>query len=207
MNPFWRAYFSDGWFNHQLGEVLGLKIDQDSMSPDGFVFLCWISMVRDISRAFIVRCFFFSPFFLKKNWNPKKHPPTLRMKKPSKACELFLIFDGRVSRSGILWKILDIKDLKVSGLWSGLRLPIKKKCEGIFWDVPKIMVPQNGWFIRENPIKMDDLVVPLFLETTRWRKTATQNQNLPRSWLVRVCFFILFLFLEKAKTHWELMSS
>ena len=22
---------------------------------------------------------------------------------------------------------------------------------------PKIVVPQNGWFIRENPIKMDDL--------------------------------------------------
>ena len=32
------------------------------------------------------------------------------------------------------------------------------------WVFPKIGVPQNGWCIMENPIKMDDLEVPLFLE-------------------------------------------
>ena len=39
-------------------------------------------------------------------------------------------------------------------------------CHPNIWVFPKIGVPQNGWFIMENHIKMDDLGASLFSETS-----------------------------------------
>ena len=36
-------------------------------------------------------------------------------------------------------------------------LPANQSSISIIWGFPKIVVPQNGWFIMEHPIKMDDL--------------------------------------------------
>ena len=45
-----------------------------------------------------------------------------------------------------------------------------KYIANILWHigVSKNRVPQNARFIMENPIKMDDLGVPLFSETPIW---------------------------------------
>ena len=42
------------------------------------------------------------------------------------------------------------------------------------WVFPNIGVPQNGWFIMENPMKMDDLGIP---DTPIFQNTHVYNSH------------------------------
>ena len=63
----------------------------------------------------------------------------------------------------------------------------------IIWMFPKMLVPQNGWFIMETLLKVDDLGYPYFWKHPIWFKggsTATKTKSSLRKRIENTCFGI-----------------
>ena len=82
----------------------------------------------------------------------------------------------------------------------GMKGPPKGLSPQEMWVFPKKGVSQNGWFIMENPIKMDDSGVPLFLETPMFVGSNT-DPHVRHDWKTRdnilAALFHASLWLER----------
>ena len=67
------------------------------------------------------------------------------------------------------------------------------------WVFRKIGVPQNEWLIMENPIRMDDLGVPLFLETPIFAKGCSHSQK-TNIWTLKIMLWFGY------RSFWKLQQ-
>ena len=113
---------------------------------------------------------------------------------------------------------------------SGLSSEGRKGLDLFFWQMGVSMamgVPHNGWFIRENPIKMDDLGVPPFMETPKlmlwwdcmrwngriwaqpfkglaggWTDRLLVEECREQKWMIRFHLFWFFHIHNTRHVHW-----
>ena len=82
-------------------------------------------------------------------------------------------------------KNIGAKNLGIQIVWMSMLLQVHllvffgKVQTSKSWVFPNIGVPDNGWFIVEHPIKVDDLGIPLCLEIPSFFLNTVDGSEIP----------------------------
>ena len=98
---------------------------------------------------------------------------------------------GSIDNGGNLWTRLARETGKILGNCT-------EKYGDSIWGFPKMGVSNNGWFVRENPIKRDDFGgSPPFQETSILKELSIAMFQYHR--VIHICGLGLLSFVESAK--------